>query len=163
MKPRTWRGGAVGIFAAALLTLPGCRSCSAPPPAEETPSPRASPSPVTSIAPEVALRWEAVDILVLRDAGPAVEVRLALGGEAVAAGDTGLDVRLDAFAPNFRMDSATQDVSSDAEPKNPAAKVVVTEAGTPVFEGWIFPFERLDEWPADPRYDLRLKAWHRRP
>ena len=164
MNRARFRAAALG--AAVLGSLSGCRGCEREvlPPASPTASPSASPSasPIMSIAPEVALRWAAVTVAVLGSGGTSSLVRLELGGAAAPVVDSPLAIELMAFAPNFRMDAATQDVRSDADPANPAARLRVTERGKTVFEGWVFPFDGIDEWNDDPRYDLKLTAWHPR-
>ena len=151
------------VLAAVSLLLPGCRGCgevAVDPPA--SPTPVAAASPIVSIAADVAKRWESVTVAVLGSSGSLGQVTLTIGGASAPVAGSPLSVELVAFAPNFQMNSATQDVSSDAEPKNPAAKLRVSEAGKTVFEGWVFPFEGVDEWSDDPRYDLRLASWHER-
>lgn len=151
------------LVAASVALLPGCRGCgevAVAPPA--SPTPTAAASPIVSIAADVAKRWESVTVAVLGSSGSLGQVTLAIGGAAAPVAGSPLSVELVAFAPNFQMNSATQDVSSDADPKNPAAKLRVSEAGKTVFEGWVFPFEGVDEWSDDPHRDLRLTAWNER-
>ncbi len=58
-------------------------------------------------------------------------------GTAKPLGDTGLVLTAENFIPDFVM-AADGITSRSAEPKNPAAHVVISEEGKPDFKGWLF-------------------------
>jgi len=87
--------------------------------------------------PEIADDWRAIKVRVVDLSSMTEhEYEVPIGGEA-ELGDSGLTLRVETFVPDFVMgeDGIT---SRSAEPQNPAARVVITEAGKPDYEGWLF-------------------------
>ena len=90
-----------------------------------------------SLDPEIADDWRAIRVRVVELAsGDETVHEVPLGGEAVL-GDSGLSLKAVTFVPDFVMGEGGIG-SRSAEPDNPAAKVVITEAGQPDYEGWLF-------------------------
>lgn len=81
--------------------------------------------------------WRAVRVEVAElESGVAQQVEVPLG-ETVALGDTGLTLEAQLFIPDFVMNENGVSTRSP-EPNNPAAKVVIREAGAEDYEGWLF-------------------------
>jgi hypothetical protein len=68
--------------------------------------------------------------------GKGKEIVVAVGQTTKLEGAP-LEIEVDAFAPSFKM-TGDAIVSDGAEATNPAAKVVIREAGKPDWTGWLF-------------------------
>ena len=68
---------------------------------------------------------------------------------------SGFTIRALALVPDFTLDNGVITSRSD-EPRNPAAKVLITEEGRQLYRGWLFA--RFPEAQAfeHPRYAVRL-------
>lgn len=87
------------------------------------------------VPPEIAARWPKVRLQAgPKDAGH--ELIVDVGAKATIP-ETPLEVEVVAFVPAFKM-SAGAITSDGAAPRNPAAKVVVREAGRDDWSGWLF-------------------------
>jgi len=58
-------------------------------------------------------------------------------GASQPLGNSGLTLKAESFIPDFVMGDGGITTRS-AEPKNPAAQVVISEKGKPDFKGWLF-------------------------
>ena len=120
-----------------LMLAPGCGSDPGKPADAQ---PGTAPAPVESkvvVPPSQAGKWKAAKISVQDKAsGRTFTQEVALGADAPVPG-TGLTIRVEAVLPDFTMGGGVITSKSD-NPANPAAQVLVTEGGQPVFKGWMF-------------------------
>lgn len=99
-----------------------------------------------------AIRVEIADL----EGGDGLEVEVPLGG-AAALGDSGLTLEAKVFVPDFVMDGGGIS-SRSAAPANPAAKIVIREAGVEDYQGWLFAtMPEIHPYP-HARYRVRLIA-----
>jgi hypothetical protein len=90
-----------------------------------------------NLDPEIADDWQAIRVrLVNLETGDESLHEVEMGGSTVL-GDSGLTIRAVTFIPDFVMNEGGITTRS-AEPRNPAARVVITEEGAPDHEGWLF-------------------------
>jgi hypothetical protein len=90
------------------------------------------------VLPEgVAGKWSGVKLALLEKAsGKSTELNVKLEKPTEIPG-SGLTVKVSHFLPGFMM-NADQITSVSNEPKNPAAKITIIEAGKEIYTGWIF-------------------------
>lgn len=90
-----------------------------------------------TLDPSIADDWRAVRVRVV-DLGSLAESshEVPIGGSSVL-GESGLTLEVVSFIPDFVM-SEEGITSRSAEPQNPAARVVIREAGKDDFTGWLF-------------------------
>ncbi len=85
----------------------------------------------------VSRAWSGIRVRVENlDDGTTSVVTVPLGS-ATPLDDTGLVLTAEVFVPDFVMDENGITTRSP-EPKNPAARVTITEEGQPEFSGWLF-------------------------
>ncbi|MDP8222843.1 MAG: hypothetical protein P9L99_05735 [Candidatus Lernaella stagnicola] len=88
------------------------------------------------VPPEIAAQWPRVRLVVGPKGQEGNPLEVAVGAKAKIEG-TPLEVEVVAFVPTFKMTG--QAITTDgAEPKNPAAKVVIREPGKEEWSGWLF-------------------------
>jgi hypothetical protein len=90
-----------------------------------------------TLDPAIADDWRAVRVKVV-DLSTLAEssYEVPIGGSS-ALGASGLTLEVVSFIPDFVM-SEDGITSRSAEPQNPAARVVISEAGKDDFTGWLF-------------------------
>jgi len=88
------------------------------------------------VPPEIAAQWPKVKLRVGPKGAPGSEIVLAVGEKKKIEG-TPLEIEVIAFVPAFKMTGEAV-ITDGAEPTNPAAKVVIREAGKPDWTGWLF-------------------------
>ena len=110
---------------------------------------------VVEIPPAVQARWKRIHIAVLDLQAKKEATYVAELGKDFSVPGSNLTLRPLAIVPDFTMDAGVISSKSN-EPQNPAAQVLLTEGGKPIFRGWLFarfpethPFEH-------PKYALRL-------
>ena len=99
--------------------------------------------------------WTAIKVRVVdTTTGAAQEVEVPLG-QTAPLGDSGLTLTAKVFVPDFVMDPTGITSRSDT-PNNPAAQVVITEAGKDPYTGWLFAaLPDIHPFPHD-RYQVLL-------
>ncbi|HIC90791.1 MAG TPA: DUF2155 domain-containing protein [Syntrophaceae bacterium] len=108
------------------------------------------------IPKEVEGKWKAIVVEVTdKKVGETKEYTLDLKGHFTIP-DTGLKVHVQNFLPDFSMSSQGITSFSD-EPKNPAARVAISEGGKVIFEGWLFKLYPKVHAFQHPRYSIILK------
>ena len=110
---------------------------------------------VVQIPAVVQARWKRIHIAVLDLQAKKEATYVAELGKDFSVPGSNLTLRPLAIVPDFTMDAGVISSKSN-EPQNPAAQVLLTEGGKPIFRGWLFarfpethPFEH-------PKYALRL-------
>ena len=88
----------------------------------------------------VAAKWKAVKLVVEDKAAKKQKEYSVNVGSELAIPNTKLTVKVLAFLPHFMM-SDKEITSASADPKMPAAQIVVTEGGADVWKGWIFSLQ----------------------
>ncbi|HEX9010724.1 MAG TPA: hypothetical protein VF804_10170 [Holophagaceae bacterium] len=111
--------------------------------------------PVIQIPEAVKARWKHMRIGVLDLAAKKEATYEVEAGRDFTIPGSDLTLRPLAIVPDFTMDAGVISSKSN-EANNPAAQVILTEGGKPIFKGWLFarfpethPFEH-------PKYALRL-------
>jgi hypothetical protein len=106
--------------------------------------------------PAVAGAWSGIRVrLETIDGGEGRSFDVNLG-ETVPLGDSGINLTAKLFIPDFVMDEGGIS-SRSPEPKNPAARVIITESGTEPYEGWLFAaMPEIHPYPHD-RYQVLLE------
>ena len=91
----------------------------------------------TELLPEITAKYSGIKIVALnKNDGSKIEVDAPFG-QKTAIGNTGLEIETSSYFTSFTMiDGGVQNVSM--EENNPAAKVVILDNGTKVFDGWLF-------------------------
>jgi len=107
-----------------------------PPQAQVPVIPQKKPTRVV-VPKSVQGRWAAVKIAVLdKDSNQQTIYTVAIGAE-LKIDEADLVLVVQNFLPSFQMDGTVL-TSVSNEPKNPAAQIVISEAGQEVFSGWLF-------------------------
>ena len=157
-----WRLGGLAVLA---LLLPGCRSRTdrdlvvaapiAPGPTPGAPADLPGTGPALQLAPAVRSRWTAMKIGVIDLSARQESTYIVHAGQDFTLPGGDLTFRILALVPDFTLDNGVITSRSDL-PRNPAAKVLITEQGRQLYRGWLFarfpenqPFEH-------PRYAVRL-------
>ncbi|MFQ5508378.1 MAG: DUF2155 domain-containing protein [Leptospirillia bacterium] len=111
----------------------------------------------TKVPDSVAGKWRAVTLIVLdRERSDATEITVPLKGEHTF-GDGNMQVKVIEFLPDLRIDNNIY-TSASNDPNNPAARVVITENGNELFDGWLFSeFPQLYGFQ-HARFGVTLKA-----
>lgn len=91
----------------------------------------------TELLPEISAKYSGIKILAInKNNGAKIEVSAPFGQKTVI-GNTGLEITAASYFTSFTMvDGGVKNVSM--EENNPAAKVIITDNGTQVFDGWLF-------------------------
>jgi hypothetical protein len=89
------------------------------------------------VPPEVLRRWKAVKLAVIDKTRGTENIIVVPIGSLVVFPSSALSIYVEAFLPAFTMEG-TIITSSSNELINPAAKVRISENGTPIFQGWLF-------------------------
>ncbi|MBF0542396.1 MAG: DUF2155 domain-containing protein [Nitrospirae bacterium] len=86
---------------------------------------------------EVKKSWSGVKLQVIDKKDKKMsDVEIAVGNQYKIP-QTNLNITVNQFLPDFRIDSITI-TSASNKPNNPAVKVTITDGGTQLFDGWIF-------------------------
>lgn len=110
---------------------------------------------VVQVPEEVKKAWKGIKLQVVNKTDNSTkEFTVDLGKEANVPG-TKLTVKAVEFLPSFVMQGLNITSASNTA-DNPAAKVVITEAGNEVFKGWLF--QKFPETHAfsHPQYSVTL-------
>ena len=157
------------LVALFVLGMGGCKPASKSSSTERLPSEPASPAAalpsdipkiqgggITVLPDAVKGKWKAVR-LVLEDktAQTSTEYVVPLNSRW-AVPQTSLVVEVADFLPDFTIQDSVF-TSVTPEPSNPAVKVTVLEAGTPIFDAWLFSLYPSVHPFTHPRYGLVLK------
>jgi hypothetical protein len=86
--------------------------------------------------PEIVAQWPRVKLRVGPKNAAGSEVVVGVGEKKKLAG-TPLEIEVLAFVPAFKM-TGDAVITEGAEATNPAAKVIIREAGKPDWTGWLF-------------------------
>jgi len=154
--------GRIGCLVLVGLMVVGCRR------REEKPAaPAAMPQGHGSAAPHkpsvvqvpdaIKARWKSARFTVVDMATQKTTPFTAEVGKDTPVPGTHLAIKLEALLPDFVMGNGVITSKSD-KLANPAAKAIISEAGTERFSGWFFsqfpeahPFEH-------PKYQIRMLA-----
>ncbi|MCF8719143.1 DUF2155 domain-containing protein [Nitrospina gracilis] len=101
-------------------------------------------------------KWKAVKILV-RDKTDEEknEMKTVTLGDSFPLGTSGITVTTGAFLPNFVL-TGDEVTSKGNELQNPAVRLVITENGNLIFDGWAFAMYPAMYAFEHPRYSLQL-------
>ena len=110
----------------------------------------------TVVPPEVQGKWKAATFIIVdRERSGAEEVIIPLGGHHDLDGGK-LRISAIEFLPDLRIDNNIY-TSMSNDPNNPASRVVITEGGKEVFDGWLFAeFPQVHKFE-HPRFGITLK------
>jgi len=84
----------------------------------------------------IAAQWPKVKLAFGPKDGKLEEIVMAVGKKKKLP-NTPFEVEVQYFLPSFKMSDAGI-VSDGAEPTNPAARILIREAGKPDWSGWLF-------------------------
>ncbi len=103
----------------------------------------------------IAETWMGIKVQVVDSESGEAQIFDVSLGESVILGDSGLTLSADSFVPDFAMDESGI-TSRSAETHNPAARVVISEAGMADYQGWLFAaMPEIHPFPHD-RYQVLL-------
>ena len=135
-----------------LALAAGCQREEPPP----LTGPAKKPGLHVVVPPEVKARWKAVRIVAHdRQTGRDLVYTVDVGGRFVLA-DSGMQVEVTHFLPAFVTDGRVA-TSTSSELRNPGVEVVIREAGTVIFRGWILRNAPADHAFRHPRFSLALQ------
>lgn len=142
------------VLAAMLVVIGGCSK------QEETQNqiPQAAPEKKHArviVPDEVRERWTAVKIAVQDKENNQQEVYTVNIGSGFMVDDSSLNLKVEVFLPYFQMDGMTL-TSISNDPRNPAAKISISENGQEVFNGWLFSKYPNTHAFQHPRYSFSL-------
>ena len=89
------------------------------------------------VPPEVTKRWGGIKLVVVDKVRGTENIYVVPVGTKYVIPSSKLAITVEAFLPSFVIEGSNITTSSN-ELKNPAAKVSITESGSPVFQGWLF-------------------------
>jgi hypothetical protein len=90
-----------------------------------------------SVPPDVQSKWKSVVIEVTNKQTNEQKDYVVDISQGIIIPDTKMRIDVLTFLPDFSM-SSKGITSLSNEPKNPAAKVIISEDGNKIFEGWLF-------------------------
>lgn len=101
-------------------------------------------------------KWKAVKILVRDKTNEEKNQMLTVAlGDSFTLGDSGITVTAGTFLPNFVL-TDSEVTSKGNELNNPAVKLVITENGKLIYNGWAFAMYPAMYAFEHPRYSLQL-------
>ncbi len=107
------------------------------------------------VPPEVQDQWKAVKIAVLDKRFNTEEKYTVEIGSEFHLKEEGLILKVENFLPAFIMEGRVI-TSASNEPRNPAARVSISENGREIFSGWLFShFPNIRSFN-HPRYSFSL-------
>ncbi len=91
----------------------------------------------TELLPEITEKYSGIKIeAVNKNDGSKIEITAPFG-QKIPIGSTGLEITTSSYFTSFTMvDGGVKNVSM--EESNPAAKVIITDNGSQLFDGWLF-------------------------
>jgi len=113
-----------------------------------------------SIPPDVKGKWKSIKITVEDKKTKSKKDYTVKLGEAMDIPGSKLNVKAVEFVPAFVMQGLNI-TSASNEPTNPAAKVVVTDGGKEVFNGWLFQKFPTTHAFTHPDYAITLNGWEK--
>ncbi|HEY3346217.1 MAG TPA: DUF2155 domain-containing protein [Nitrospirota bacterium] len=120
--------------------------------------PKKGESATVNVPAEIKGKWKAIKVSVEdKNKKSKKDVEVAIGKEIDLPG-TNLKLKAVEFVPNFVMQGLNI-TSASAEPNNPAAKVVITEGGKEIFNGWLFQKFPTTHAFSHPTYAVTLSGW----
>ncbi len=139
------------------IGLSGCQQKEAPLLSKmDTANSHAVKKEATIVVPDnVKGKWKAVRIAVVdKSAAKESIFTVPIGGKITLPRST-MIIMVESFLPAFVMEGSTM-TSSGNEPKNPGAKVLITENGAVVFNAWLFSRYPTTHAFMHPRYGFTL-------
>lgn len=141
------------------MVLAGCQQ---EPPQQPAP-PKTNPTqshPVAKeakivVPPEVRQRWKSVRIAVVDKSNVSQKSYVVPIGGRLAIPSSSLTIEVEAFLPSFIMEGSMM-TSSSNEPRNPGAKVRITDNGSVIFNGWLFSLFPKTHAFMHPKYGFTL-------
>jgi hypothetical protein len=146
----------VFIIFAVILMSAGCKKGTEKKIESKTPKKEAE----VIVPQEVQKEWKTVTIQLTdkqKNTKTAYEIEI---GKSLALGDSGLTVEVLNFLPDFKM-APGEITSSSAEPKNPAAQVLIKEDGKEPIKVWLFYNYPDVHAFVHPNYQLALAGFNR--
>jgi hypothetical protein len=113
-----------------------------------------------SIPPDVKGKWKAIKITVEDKKGKTKKDYTVKLGESIDIPGSKLSVKAVEFVPAFVMQGLNI-TSASNEPTNPAAKIIVTDGGKEVFNGWLFQKFPTTHAFTHPDYAITLNSWEK--
>ena len=107
------------------------------------------------VPPEVSHRWKAVKLAVIDKTRGTENIYVVPVGPTFTIPSSALTITVEAFLPSFTMEGTIITTSSN-ELINPAAKVRISENGTPVFQGWLFKKFPSRQAVSHPKFGFSL-------
>ena len=104
---------------------------------------------------DVKGRWKAVKIAVQDKENSQQDVYTVNIGNGFVVGGSALHLKVEAFLPYFQMDGMKL-TSASNDPRNPAARISISEDGLEVFNGWLFSKYPNTHAFQHPRYSFSL-------
>jgi len=103
-------------------------------------------------------KWKAVKVQVTDKSSKGGAVYTVGIGSELKIPDSGLTLRVDNFLPHFVMDGTTL-TSQSNELKNPAAQMIISEAGREIYRGWLFSLYPSIHAFQHPQYGFTLVGY----
>ena len=113
-----------------------------------------------SIPPDVKGKWKSIKITVEDKKAKSKKDYTVKLGESMDIPGSKLNVKAVEFVPAFVMQGLNI-TSASNEPTNPAAKIIVTEGGKEVFNGWLFQKFPTTHAFTHPDYAITLNSWEK--
>ena len=113
-----------------------------------------------SIPPDVKGKWKSIKITVEDKKGKSKKDYTIKLGDAMEIPGSKLNVKAVEFVPSFVMQGLNI-TSASNEPTNPAAKIIVTDGGKEVFNGWLFQKFPTTHAFTHPEYAITLNGWEK--
>ncbi len=112
----------------------------------------------TVVEPKVSKgKWRSVVIGITdKQKGKESEYEFPIGTRSTVP-DSEIIISVENFLPDFTM-QGTVLTSQSNDPKNPAAKIKVFDAGQEIFKGWLFALYPTTHAFQHPRYGFTLKG-----
>ena len=107
------------------------------------------------VPPDVARRWAAVKLAVIDKTRGTENIYVVPIGAQFKVPSSSLTILVDAFLPAFIMEGTTI-TSSSNKLENPGAKVLISENGTIIFQGWLFSKFPNTHAVTHPKYGFSL-------
>jgi hypothetical protein len=113
---------------------------------------------VVLVPDSVKGKWQSVKLAVTdKTTGKSTEHDVAIASKLNIPGSD-LVVEVLYFLPDFSMDGNIR-TSRSNDPKNPAAQVIVTEAGKEIYKNWLFAQLKSPHAFQHAKYDITLAGY----
>lgn len=91
----------------------------------------------TELLPEITEKYSGIKIMVInKNDGTKTEISVPFG-KKTSIGNSGLEITVSSYFTSFTMvDGGVRNISM--EENNPAAKVMIADNGSQIFDGWLF-------------------------